>query len=189
MTSDEANQVASEAGRLIQRLASAFPKKMPKGINRIRFPRGYIKTCDSYRARIPFVTDRTLRDNMADTMQTHDVFRWVFDQTDISGPVRLMLIKEAIFIVASLCEAIILEEIRPLGKGGKFKPSTQALVNKGTISLALKSDLDRIWDVRNKAHLDRKSRFTHTDIKEEDWTFSVETFRSLCKCLMSTNEV
>jgi hypothetical protein len=183
VSSEQASCLAIEAGQLIQRIADLYPKKMPNDVSKIRFPRGYISTCEHYRSRLSFVKDKTLKDNMADTMQMHDVFRWIFDQTDLSGPVRLMLIKEAVFIVASLCEAIVLEDIKPLGKSASFKPSTKALVDRGIITMSLKTNLDRIWDIRNRAHLDKKLRFTHSDIKEEDWILSTRSFRTLCKSL------
>lgn len=119
---------------------------------RLRFPRGYVRTASQQRSRVSFLSNGTLKDNIAYTLMLSDTTHWLLARTDVSGTIMEQLIKMHIFLLGALCESIT--KIYLSGRCSKnYKKRTDFLLSVGEIDQELKDDLDWIWDMRNNMHL------------------------------------
>lgn len=152
---------AAEVGEKIQAIHDYLgDRNHPNGI--IRFPGGYLRTCVEHRKKYLFITDHTLRSNIAYTLLLTDLFRWLLNRTDISGQAKEMLIKKEISSIGSIVESVTKCYLKGRSGGGQnYKHRSQALFDENIISEQLKEELDWVWDVRNGEHL--------TLLKQRDW--------------------
>jgi len=75
----------------------------------VRFPRGFIRTASLQRKRLPFIDDKSLKDNLAYTIILSDVVLWLKLRTDLWGTPKEMLTKLYVFLIGTLCESITKE--------------------------------------------------------------------------------
>jgi len=123
---------------------------------KIRFPRGYLRTCATHRHKYDFLGDRILQSNIAYAKLTTDIFRWLLNRTDISMVANEMIIKQGISIIGNVVESVVKEVMRGKAGGGNkqnFKKKVETLFENRTISAQLKDELYWLWDVRNNVHL------------------------------------
>jgi hypothetical protein len=98
---------------------------------RVRFPRGVIRPAGLQRARIPFVTDKALKSNIAYTMILSVTVLWLSLRTDLWGTPREMLTKLYVFLLGTICESITKDYLTDIcGKRGapsisRLKASSQ----------------------------------------------------------------
>lgn len=147
---------------------------------KLRFPRGYVRTATEQRARIPFLSNGSLKDNIAYTLMLSDTTHWLLVRTDVSGTIKEQLIKMHLFLLGSLCESIT--KIYLKGRCGKnYKERTTFLVSAGEIDQNLKDDLDWLWDMRNNMHLflvvDREYNCPHYTVANHNR--AVRAFRKM----------
>jgi len=140
-----------EAGRLLQEIQDYCGRNYKEDA-KVRFPRGFLRTAESQRTRLPFVKDADLKSNLAYTLILSDVVLWLLNRTDIAATAKEMLIKLFIFLGGSLTESITKDYLKGIcGKG--YKERTKYLLDNGIIDNSLKEDLDWAWDTRNNMHL------------------------------------
>jgi hypothetical protein len=123
---------------------------------RIRFPRGYLRTCAHHRSKYDFLNDKILQSNIAYAKLTTDIFRWMLNRTDLSLTAKEMLIKQGISIIGGVAEAIIKTVLKGQPGGGNkqnFKKKTEKLYQSGKISQEIQKELEWLWDTRNDVHL------------------------------------
>lgn len=123
---------------------------------RIRFPRGYLRTCAYHRSKYAFLNDKTLQSNIAYAKMTTDIFRWMLNRTDISLTAKEMLIKQGISIVGAVAESVVKVVLTGQPGGGNrqnFKKRVEMLFNTGRITKEVKLELEWLWDTRNDLHL------------------------------------
>lgn len=123
---------------------------------RIRFPRGYLRTCAHHRSKYGFLNDKVLQRNIAYAKMTTDLFRWMLNRTDISLTAREMLIKQGISIVGIVAESVVKVVLAGKPGGGNkqnFKKRVETLFNSGQITAQTKTELEWLWDTRNDVHL------------------------------------
>lgn len=123
---------------------------------RIRFPRGYLRTCAHHRSKYAFLNDKVLQRNIAYAKMTTDLFRWMLNRTDISLTAREMLIKQGISIVGIVAESVVKVVLAGIPGGGNkqnFKKRVETLFNSGQITAQTKTELEWLWDTRNDVHL------------------------------------
>lgn len=148
---DKLRKAVDEAGRLIQEIQNYLGRDFTKPA-KIRFPRGYLRTAEESRRRVRFLTDATLRRNIAYTIQLSDVQHWLLNRTDLSGTAKEMVIKLQMFLLGTIIESVTKNHLR--GRcGGNFGKRTQYLVEKAIIDDSLKTEIDWLWDIRNNMHL------------------------------------
>jgi len=120
---------------------------------KIRFPRGFIRTASTHRQRLPFVTDATLKHNMAYGLILSDVYFWILLRTDLTGTAKEMVVKASIFLAGALAESLTKHFlIGTVGNQRGFQYRTTRLVSDGVITPELKDDLDWVWNNRNNMH-------------------------------------
>lgn len=149
---------------------------------RIRFPRGYLRTCAHHRSKYSFLDDKTLQSNIAYAKMTTDIFRWMLNRTDISMIAREMLIKQGISIVGSVSEAVLKGVFKGLPGGGKrqgFKKRLELLCEGRRIEPRTKDELEWLWDVRNKVHLMLLDEREYNKYTIKDYNRAILALRAL----------
>ncbi|MGG6261765.1 hypothetical protein ACQ259_16855 [Stutzerimonas stutzeri] len=149
---------------------------------KIRFPRGYLRTCATHRHKYSFLEDKTLQSNIAYAKMTTDIFRWLLNRTDISMVANEMIIKQGISIIGNIVESIVKEVLRGKPGGGNkqnFKKKVETLVANQEITPELKTELDWLWDVRNNVHLMLLEEREIGKYKIKDYNRAVKALQSL----------
>jgi hypothetical protein len=183
----ELQEAAARAGALLQEIQDycALQNQRWNAVPaaRVRFPRGFLRTAEEQRSRLPFVTDRALKDNLAYTLMLSDTILWLRLRTDITATAGEMLVKLTVFLVGTLCESITKNFLH--GRCGRnFKGRNEFLVAEGTISQALADDLDWVWDTRNNMHLFQlEEREYDNQYNDACYERCVGTFRNLIGAL------
>ena len=148
---EELAQKVAEASALLQEIQDYVGRDFSKPV-RIRFPRGYLRTAAEARGRIPFIKDANLRSNVSYTMLLSDVQHWLLVRTDLSGTAKEMIIKLQMFLLGSIVESLTKVYLKGIC-GGNFCKRTAYLKDHGIISEELQTDIDWLWDMRNKMHI------------------------------------
>ena len=180
---NDLKNAAEEAGVLLQKIQNYCEEnelnwaECPEA--KVRFPRGFIRTAALQRHRLSFVVNPSLRSNLAYTLILSDVVLWLKLRTDLWGTPKEMLIKLYVFLIGSLCESITKEYLEGVCSHG-YKKRNEFLVTNGIISAELKTELDWLWDTRNKMHLFQlESPEYENEYNNNCHTRCVEAFRSL----------
>ncbi|MGI9302686.1 MAG: hypothetical protein ACR2RB_08270 [Gammaproteobacteria bacterium] len=146
----ELEAAVTQASRLLQEIQDYVGRdQTPKA--RVRFPRGYLRTTAQARQRLSFLPGSNLKSNVSYTMMLSDVQHWVLSRTDLAGTAKDMVIKLQLFLLGSIVESVTTTVVH--GNGGSYKGRTKHLKRKGIISEKLRSELDWLWDIRNRIHL------------------------------------
>ena len=137
---DELLSVAAEVGEKLQAVHDYLGDR--NHVNgTIRFPRGYLRKCVEHRRKYHFISDHTLKSNVAYTLLLTDLFRWLLNRTDIQGQAKEMLIKKEISALGSIMESITKHYLYGKRGGGQnYKYRSQALVDADIISSELKTE-------------------------------------------------
>ncbi|WP_146114587.1 hypothetical protein [Pseudomonas sp. MYb185] len=118
---------------------------------KVRFPRGFIRQAALQRSRIAFIRDPDLKSNLAYTLILSDAVLWLSLRTDLWGIPQQMLTKLYAFLLGSLCESLTKNYLHgTCGKG--YKGRTEYLKSKNIIDEELQSELDWLWEARNRMH-------------------------------------
>lgn len=180
---EELAQKVIEAGALLQEIQDYVGRDFSKSA-KVRFPRSYIRTAAEARARIPFVKDAKLRNNVSYTMLLSDIQHWLLVRTDLSGTAKEMLIKLQMFLLGSIIES--LTKVYLKGKcGGNFCKRTDYLKEHGVISEQLQIDIDWLWGIRNNMHLFLldSSEWQSSDYTITNHNRAVKAFKNLLEKL------
>ena len=149
----ELGAVAAEVSRHLQDIQNYLGAE-PGPLGKFRFPRGFIRTADYFRARLPFILDRETRDNLAYSLILTDVYRWLTIRTDIFGTAREMVLKSAIVLAGSICETMAVKVTVPyIGRNARFKPRCTQMASRGQITQDLRNELHWLWDTRSAIHI------------------------------------
>lgn len=169
------------AGKLIQEI-SDYANKVPESesLAKLPFPKGFLRTAGFHRDRLQFVPDAKLRKNLSYACMTHDVFRWLIVRTDLSYQARDMVIKEAICLTGSVCEALtIWPGERGLGKSKSFANRVARLRELEVISEAVEADLNWVWEIRCREHIVGVEIQEWNHYTTAQWHRSVSALRAL----------
>lgn len=152
---DDLARVVSEINERIQSVHDYLGDRNHESA-RLRFPRGYLRTCAHHRGKYAFLDDKVLQKNIAYAKMTTDLFRWMLNRTDISMTAKEMLIKQGISIVGVVAESVVKAVLAGKPGGGNkqnFKKKVETLFNLGQITVQTKTELEWLWDTRNNVHL------------------------------------
>lgn len=61
--------------------------------NRIDFPRGFMRSMDSYRGFLPYIAE-PLKSRVSSQLMARDALHWIWLKTDIFGHARQMIIRQ-----------------------------------------------------------------------------------------------
>lgn len=188
-TPEELSEAVAAAGSLLQEIqnycAATNQTHSEFAESKVRFPRGYIRSAAYQRKRIPFVSSKALKDNIAYTMILSDTILWLQLRTDLWGTPNEMLTKLYAFLIGSICESLTKDYLSGVcGKGYKVRNEYPAKNN--IISPDLKDDLDWLWDIRNNMHLFMlNDREYDNNYDHQCHMRCVRTFRNLLTALAS----
>lgn len=147
----ELAEAVDEAGAILQSIQDYVQRDFTRNA-KVRFPRGYIRTAQEARGRLPFIEDRSLKSNIAYTMQLADVQHWLMMRTDLSGMAKEMVIKLQIFLLGTIVESITKVYLR--GRCGRnFARRAEYLCEHNIISDNLRDEIVWLWEIRNRMHL------------------------------------
>lgn len=181
---DEELAVAvAKAGELLQEIQNYVKRDFSKPA-KVRFPRGYIRPASEGRTRLGFLDTSHLKSNISYTMLLSDVQHWLLVRTDLSGTAKEMVIKLQIFLLGSIIESSTKVFLK--GKcGGNYAKRTAYLEHSGIITAGLHTELDWLWELRNKMHL---FQLDNTEWLSIDYTVAshnraVRAFKALIEAL------
>jgi len=178
---DQLAASVAEAGLLLQAIQDYSGRDFTKTA-KVRFPRGFLRTAQQARARLPFLPQSHFKSNLSYAMMLSDVQHWLLARTDHSGTAKEMVIKLQIFLLGSMSESITMVHLR--GRcGGNYRRRTEYLVQHNLISADLKAELDWLWDMRNLMHVFK--------VEEHEWqsaNYTVANHNRAVKALRSLTE-
>ena len=170
-----------EAGELLQQIQDYVGREFHKQA-KVRFPRGFLRTAQQARTRIPFLPDSNFKSNLSYAMMLSDVQHWLLARTDISGTAKEMVIKLQIFLLGTMAESI--SKVHLHGKcGGNYKRRTEYMFEQKMLTWQVKEELDWLWDMRNLMHL--------FQVDEHEWlstNYTVMNHNRAVKALRSLTE-
>lgn len=173
----------TKAGDLLQEIQNYVKRDFSKSA-KIRFPRGYMRFASEARTRLGFLDNSHLKSNISYTMLLSDVQHWLLVRTDLYGIAKEMVIKLQIFLLGSIVESATKVFLK--GKcGGNYAKRTEYLEDCGIISEQLHTDLDWLWELRNKMHLFQldNTEWLSTDYTIENHNRAVRAFKALLEAL------
>jgi len=184
---NELRAAAEQAGVLLQQmqdyLHAADLHHVERPDAKVRFPRGFIRPANLQRRRLPFVENPALKDNLAYTLILSDTILWLRLRTDLWGIPKEMLTKLYVFTIGTIVESITKEYLEGIC-GKNFKKRNEFLVDQQVVTPELASDLDWLWDTRNRMHLFQLDAPEYeNDYNKTCHRRCVETFRSLLSSL------
>ena len=167
-TDDELAAATHMVGRKLQDIQDYLGTDSNRAA-KVRFPRGYIRTANHFRSRLPFILDRDTQDNLAYALILTDVYRWLTNRTDLFGTAREMTFKAGVVLAGSICETMAVNyTANAIGRTVRFKRRCERMVTSGMITEGLRDELHWLWDTRSAIHLcdvavREYERYTTTD--------------------------
>ena len=151
---------------------------------RIQFPRGYLRTTSPTYSDLPEIGDNTKRRNFAYRLLMADLCRWLLTRTDIYGQVRSLVVSEYICILGFGAEFFVKEcTFGKVRRRKQFTLHTEWLHEQGYLTESLKRDVDWLWEVRTKEHLDASSDLDHDTYRVDDYNRAHRTWTKLLAAL------
>ncbi|MEQ6166159.1 hypothetical protein AAOE16_03100 [Ekhidna sp. MALMAid0563] len=123
----------------------------------IQFPRGYLRTLQTYRGFFPFITDNVVREKVILHMLHRDTLHWLWLKTDIAYEARAMIVKFQLVNLAVILEALV-KHVRPhvADAQNSVRGRIEVLHNDGVIDQQTEDDLKDLWATRNRIHIDTR---------------------------------
>jgi hypothetical protein len=166
---EELARAVAQVDELIESIQN-YCGRENRGEARIKFPRGVMRTADSYRARMPDYLDREKKSNCAYGFMFLDVLWWLSVRTDISSVGKQMVLKSAIVTLGMILEACLYVPGLPktkflsnLGNSGA-KERVENTHKRGWISDAERDGLKQLWDHRTNVHQKRIQTDSELDL-------------------------
>ena len=150
-------QAVAQAGELIQSIHDYCDRNL-RDDAKIRFPRGLIRTADTYRARFPAYLDREKISNCSYAFMFLDVLWWLSSRTDITSVAKQMVLKSAIVNLGTILEACLavpgLPKSRVLSNqsGAGVQKRVEHVETRAWISKAECDSLKKLWEHRTNVH-------------------------------------
>lgn len=130
------------------------PSRLSTPLFRIRFPRGFLRTAKYFRTYLGFISNKDLKNNLSYTLILLDVFYWLINRTDLFGTAKEMVIKNAIVLMASLCESYCVHITKGIiGRKHGFCDRATRMEEKGIINTQVRDELHWLWTVRSGIHI------------------------------------
>jgi len=172
-------ELVERIGRDLQTLENALKDSREVQI-KIKFPHGVLRTALHFREQYRFIRSKTLQRNIAYTLILSDVYRWMLNRIDLKGTAREMLIKEGVCLMGNLAESVSKDALSGIcGKNAKYKARIKKLHELRVIDDKLKSDLDWLWECRNREHLFLVEECEYGHYKLEHYNKAILTIRAL----------
>lgn len=142
--------------------------------SRIKFPRGYLRTCEYHREKYAFLRDPVIEKNISYTLLATDVYRWLLNRTDLGLSAQGMIVKHGLILICSIVEVLVLKKSKGLpDRGSTFKSYLRALVANHQLNGELDKELRWLWDTRQNVHLSLAKEPEHNKYEVKDYNRAV----------------
>lgn len=168
--------ISQQISDLLQQYENSCRNIQPDGLTRLRFPRGRIRRADTFRKRINFIKNPSLKSNIAYSRQLMDVVSWLMERFDLRGIAQEMLIKTSLVILASFAEVFVRQHLNMhnIKPNKKFKKNIEKLHQKELIDAELIEGLHSLREKRDNIHLDRIQRTEFGQYNMNDYKEALE---------------
>lgn len=163
------------AGRDLQAIEDALKSRDRKC--EIKFPVGYFRRAETFRQRWWFISEPTLRRNLAYSLILSDANRWVLNRLNLIGTARELFIKQGIYLIANILESVTINFLG--GRKGGYEKRVKWLLENLIIGSTLASDLKKVWDQRDAMHLFLVKDREHGKYELSDYNRAVKALREL----------
>ncbi|QYH40006.1 hypothetical protein GYM62_14865 [Algoriphagus sp. NBT04N3] len=137
---------------------------------RIKFPRGFLRTFDSYRRHFDFIEDDVMKEKIVMHMLHRDTLHWLWLKTDIIAHARMMVIKFQLVNLASILEGIVKHLVpRMPQKKDNVYDRIDLLAKDGLIENP--KDLKELWAARNSIHLHLDKVDSNLEFSDQNYIF------------------
>lgn len=159
----------AEAGELIQSIQDYCDRAI-RDDSKIRFPRGLIRTADTYRARFPPYLDREKTSNCSYAFMFLDVLWWLSSRTDLTSVAKQMVLKSAIVNLGMILEAILYVPDLPRNRvlsnqcAAGVKNRVEEVNKRGWITRGECDSLKQLWDHRTNVHQKKMQTDSERDL-------------------------
>ncbi|MFT6491130.1 MAG: hypothetical protein ACJAWP_000006 [Porticoccus sp.] len=176
---EELAGVVSDVGEKLQQIQDYLGQN-PSGENKIRFPRGFIRTADHFRNKLFFIENRDVRDNLAYALILSDVYRWITNRTDLYGIAREMIIKAGIVLSGSIAETIMVEYTKGrIGRRHGVAARCDRMAEAGMLSGRLSEELKWLWEIRGGIHIYEVGEREYERYSMADYNRAIYALRNL----------
>jgi hypothetical protein len=148
---------------------------------KINFPQGVLRKAENIRAFLPFIKSDVLKRNLSYHLMLADFYGWFLNRFNITLTGQEMLIKEGICLYGNICAAILKDAV---SKNKSVNKCIETLFNKGVIDENLKNDLEWLWEVRNKEHIEGLEEWEFRKYKIDDFNRACSIFDALFYALI-----
>lgn len=183
------SKLAQQISNLLQHFEDESRKLDPKSVPAIRFPRGRIKTTDSYRNRVPFIKNPRTKSNIAYSLQLMDAITWLLERFDLTGIAREMLIKNCLVLLGSVAEVFARLHLNKQGitPSKKFKKNLDKLEQNKFINSSLCTQLRDLQEKRDNIHLDKVGKAEIGKYSDSDYYEALSLIAEYRKILNKLN--
>lgn len=116
----------------------------------LRIPYNLIRPASSFRARLSFIKDTTIKKNIAYYLILSDFLRWIITRTSVYGTLKEMIIKFQIVNIAAIVETMT---VVATSRSISFKKRVQRMLENKVITTDTERELIWLWDYRSGIHL------------------------------------
>jgi hypothetical protein len=135
---------------------------------RIMFPRGFLRSFNTYKGFLGFIEDSNLTNKIVMHMLHRDTLHWVWLKTDIVAHARMMIVKFQLINLASILEAIVkyLKPDMPKTKTSVYD-RIDILAMEGRISNP--TELKSLWGSRKSIHLHLTGEVEQVEFSDDNY--------------------
>jgi len=191
----EIENIVELIGEQLKNLESKL-KKVGDRRTQIKIPEGLIGTANTHRRFIPFIIDDDLQSNIAYHLMLDRILYWFLKRFGVYLTIEQMLIKIAIVNIGNIIESVILhlaKRLRPeqvqIGfyrrltnmvkrkiwnqkseeKQVGFHKGKTILIKEKIIKRSIKKDLEWVWGIRCKQHLESLKKKEYEIYERKDY--------------------
>lgn len=140
------------------------------GVPRIEIPQRIVRTVQEIMKEYTFVSNETLKHNIAYSVEAMDFYRWLLLRFQVYGPVKSYIYKITVVLSYMIVEALVMDFLTQKGKKTSKKlkkniPKLQAL----EINESLCEKIQRLHDRRSNIHLKLVSDLEANKYNATDW--------------------
>ena len=168
----KAHSIVNQISKLLQELNLLASGDRVPGIE---IPQGVVRTVKEIMKEYTFVSSKTLRSNIAYSVEAMDFYRWFLSHFKVYGPVKSYIYKITVVLTYMIVEAHVMDFLTQQGENPSKKlkkniPKLQAL----KINESLCEKIQRLHDRRANIHLKLVSDLEANKYNATDWKNSQE---------------
>jgi hypothetical protein len=154
-------RAVDQASELVQSIQDYCDRTIRED-SKINFPRGLIRTADTYRARFPAYLDREKTSNCSYAFMFLDVLWWLASRTDIASVAKQMVLKSAIVTLGTILEACL--HVPKLPRSRLLSNMSSAGVEK-----RIENVLTRSWISKDESEVLKKLWVHRTNVHQKNF--------------------